>query len=295
MSAERVVATDTGASITRQEAEAKGIALIPLHIIWPDLSQDTDFTMPSDDLYKQMKIRGIPTTSGATYADFLEFYTQLHKQGAREIVSVHITDLKSITVASAKKAGEELQTALPDLSIKVVDSKGVSLVQLELVEKAIEMLNFGATLEETEKEILKFIPLARLYVFPSTLENLRKSGRVTGAKAFIASAFQVFPVIELKDGDVSVKEKVHGQKTGRRRIVELVEKDAETMKRSPVKLGIIYTRDKEIGDELKEALRKIWKEDEVALIGPCEAGPILGVHVGPGTGAVAAFWQPSNE
>ena len=295
MSSERIVATDTATSLTRPEAEVKGIALLPLHIIWPDRTQDTDFTMPHEKLYEQMRIKGIPTTSGATYSDFMEFYDDLHKKGAREIVSVHITDIKSITVGQAKAASEELRETLPDLSIKVIDSKGISLPQLDLVEKAMDFLNQGATLEETEKGVLEYIPYQRLYVSVSTLDNLKQGGRVTGAQAFIASAFQIFPVIELKDGDVSVKEKVHGQKAGRRRIVELVEEDAEKMKKSPVKLGVIYTQDIEIGEELKARLQEIWREDEVTLIGPTEAGPVLGVHTGPGAAAVAAFWNPPGR
>jgi len=294
MSTERIVATDTATSLTRPEAEAKGIALLPLHIIWPDLTQDTDFTMPPEKLYKEMRVKGIPTTSGATYEDFLKFYKGLHEKGAREIVSIHVTDIKSITVASAKTASKDLRKTLPDMSIKVIDSKGISLPQLDLVEKAVDFLNRGATLEETEKGILEYIPYQRLYVSVSTLDNLKKGGRVTGAQAFIASAFQIFPVIELKDGDVSVKEKVHGQKAGRRRIVEMVEKDAEKMGK-PVKLGVIYTENKEIGEELKGRLQEIWKEDEVTLVGPADAGPILGVHAGPGAGAVAAFWNPPGR
>jgi DegV family protein with EDD domain len=133
-----------------------------------------------------------------------------------------------------------------------------------------------------------------LYVALSTLDNLKKGGRVTGAKALIASALQIFPIIELKDGDISVREKVRGEKAGRRRIVELVEKDAENLGK-PVKLGVIYTRDKEVGEELKGRLQEIWKEDEVKLVGPTEAGAILGVHAGPGAGAVAAFWNPPGR
>ena len=77
---------------------------------------------------------------------------------------------------------------------------------------------------------------------------------------------------------------------GGNRIVERLRKDIKD-KGSPARLGIIYTGDPEIGEELKKALGDIWQGNHVEPFGPVEAGSILGTHAGPGAGGIAAFWK----
>lgn len=292
---ERVVATDTGASITQETANKMGVALIPLRIVWTDRSQDTDFTVTHQSFYERMEREGIPTTSGATPQDFITFYEQLHKQGAKEIVSVHITGMKSITCASAMTAAVELMDKYGNLKIEVIDSKTLSTPQRWLVEAAQEMLSKGFPLEQISKEVSEFISLIKFNAAVKTLENLRKSRRVKGIQALAASLLQLLPVIEVsEEGDLEVIAKVRGPRAGRRKIVELI-KDDIAKRGPPEKFGIAYAGDPSAAEELERATEDIWQKEEVSYYPPVEVGYAVGAHAGPGTSAVFALWAHSED
>jgi|GEM_PF-4990409 len=287
---ERIVVSDTAVSISSEDALKEGINLIPLNIIWPDNSQDTDFTLSPEELYKKMEKKGIPTTSGATTGQFLEFYSGLYRKGVREICSVHLTSLKSITHGSAVSAAERLEV-FPDLKIEVVDSFGVSLFQWFLVLEARRLINGNKPLLDIRREVTDMVSNCKLYAAFGTLDNLKKSGRVTGATAIFASVLDIMPVIQVEKGDLTILGKTRGVKKARRMMIDQIRRDIDSKKNLPDKFGIVYTRDSEVGQELLEGTSDIWKSSGVKLFGPLEAGSVLGVHAGPGAGGIAGFWR----
>lgn len=294
MARERIiVATDTGSSMTRQEAEAKGVALVPLHLVWPPgRRQDTDFTITSDELYESMERRGIPTTSGATPPDFKEFYEELYRQGARQVASIHVTSQKSITCDSARWAAEEIMGEHEDLTIEVVDSMTVSSPQLFLAQEAVEMVDRGMSLGEVGEELERLIPQTRLYAAIPDIEHLKASGRVSGLRARVGSLLKFAPVVEVSEGDIVLAETPRTASRARQRVLERVGEDIEEMG-PPTRLGVVYTKDKELGESFAEEL--IALEGLTGFRGEVdlrEAGSILGVHAGPGAVAVSALYRP---
>ena len=291
MLTERLVATDTAASIDRKEAERLGLALIPLHIIWPDGKQDTDFTLTPGELYLGMQKEGIPTTSEATLGDFLSFYQGLYGEGAKEIVSVHLTGLKSGTVARAEEAALEMAETHPDLKISVLDTKAVSVAELFVVLEAKKLIDKGYPLDKVGCDLSRLLPNIRLYAAIDSLTNLAKGGRISGAAALAGSVLQVKPIIKItEDGDLVISEKVRTRRKSWERMVEKLVKDAKEFGRLPKRVGIIYTQNEEVGQELLKAMQAVWESWEIEWVGNYEAGTILGVHAGAGAGGIAAQW-----
>lgn len=298
MPAERVIVTDTAASISPKQAALIGVAMIPLHIIWPDQSQslDTEFFDDPVSFYDKMEHyqsegMGLPKTSAPSAGEFFQLYEQLRAQGAREIGSVHVTSKKSAVYSSAVQGAKLAQEKYSDLTIQVIDSCAVSLPQWFLVQAAREMMGQGLSLEEINKQILDNIKndCNVLYAMISSLRNLVESGRVSGAASLAASLLSIRALVQLKNGDLELYAKEYGTNKALRAIVERLNQDFNR-RGLPTKVGVIYTGDKEIGEKLQAALGNIDKENGVEFVGPIEAGVILGIHTGRRTGAVTAYW-----
>ncbi len=298
MPVERVIVTDTAASISPKEAALIGVAMIPLHIHWPDKSQslDTDFSGNPTGFYKRMEFyqkkgMGLPKTSAPSPGEFFKLYEQLRAQGAREIGSVHVTSKKSAVYNSALQGTELAKEKYLDLKIQVIDSYSVSLAQWFLVEKARKMMEEGQTLEEINNQIAHHTKNGDvvLYVAISSLRNLKESGRVGGAAALAASLLDISALVELKEGDVKLYGKERGVQKGRKAIIKKLKNDI-IQKGLPTQVGVIYTRDEEILEDLKEVFDYMDEEESRSAF-KVEAGSILGIHAGPGAGAVAAFWE----
>lgn len=274
-----------------------GIHLIPLRVIWPDGTQnpDTDFHGKPEAFYKKMAFfksqrKRLPTTSAPNQSEFTEFYNQLYEEGIREVVSVHLARGKSGTYDHALIGAIRAIKQHPDLSVKVVDSGTLSLAQLFLASSAVEMLKQGLPLGKVKKGVIDQIPKTTLRASISSLENLKASGRIPKAAALVGSVLKISILVEVKDGEIDVWGKTMGAVKGRNLIADRLRADIEE-RGNPARLGIIYTGDPAIGEELKNTLSDVWQGDHVELLGPLEAGPILGVHAGPGTGGIAAFWK----
>lgn len=287
MGKETIVATDSASSMTKKEMLQEGVACIPLHIVWPNGKQDTDFTISPEELYQKMPVEGIPTTSGATPKDFREFFNNLKEKGIKQIFSINVSGKKSMTVASAEAVAPEY----PELKIDVLDSQGFCLQQLMLVKEAVKLFKEGFNMTEVKRKILERIPQASCYVSLGTRENIVKSGRLKGAQAFVASVLNIIPVIKVDKGDLLIEQKAMGVSKGRKILAEILKKEVDFRKNLPVKLGIMYTKTKEVGEELKYLLEEIWKSPKVELFEPREAGAALGVHAGPDGVGWVAFWS----
>jgi DegV family protein with EDD domain len=289
MAREVVVATDSAASFAPNEAERMGVAKLPLHIVWPNGSQTTDAVMSPEDFYKKMLREGIPTTSGANVSDFLDLYRNLIAAGAKKILSIHVSGIKSMVLASARIAAEMLNEADPNLHIQTVDSRAVSGSQLYVVEAAAAAVARGASFEESALVAEAASKNVELYITLPNLEHVIRGGRLKGASAILASALRILPLISMQeDGDLHITQKIRGDAAKvRGRMVEVVESLAD-QNGLPERIGVIYTQIKDLGDEVREAIKA---RLNIAVDEPREAGSVLAVHAGPGATGIALRWK----
>lgn len=289
----RLIASDTCIS-----KKPEGVPLIPLHIIWPDESQqlDTEFTEHPEDFYRKMQDfmdKGFdpPTTAQPSTGEFIQFYTTLYERGAREIGSVHIMGSKSGTFANAVSAAREVMATHPDLTIQAMDSGAISLLQLFQVETAINELKKGTDLKKINDILLKNTEKnTSFYVAIKSLENLGKSGRVPGLVAKIGDRSSLKVIIHVIHNELEPRQFALGMKPAIQRIVDNIRDDIDKRKALPSHIGVMYTRDRGTGEEIEKLLEDITRDPHVKFTGSTEAGSLLGIHAGSGAGAVTALW-----
>jgi DegV family protein with EDD domain len=125
-------------------------------------------------------------------------------------------------------------------------------------------------------------PLTGVVFAVDTLEYLHRGGRIGGGAKFLATALDIKPILEIRDGRVEAVERVRTRKKSLARVVQLVEE--RMAGRKPVRLATLHAKAEEdarwlleVGCAYLEPIEKIFTE----------VSPVVGTHAGPGTVGVA--------
>ena len=107
-----------------------------------------------------------------------------------------------------------------------------------------------------------------------TLENLKKGGRIGGAKALVGSMLSLKPIIEVRDGEVHPESR---QRTRTRALAYLIDKvrGLGTLER----LAVMHGDAPDI-DEFLDRLSALYPRDDIVL---GDIGAVIGTHAGPRT------------
>ncbi|MFN8481943.1 MAG: DegV family protein [Anaerolineae bacterium] len=271
------IVTDSTASVPPDLIESHNIVVVPLRVLFGQESYRDGVDMTNEEFYTRLAtVDRLPTTSQPTVAEFFDVYQRIVEAGD-QVVSIHLSSKLSGTYNAAAQAAAEF---LPG-AVSVLDTNWISLPLTFQVRAAAEAAAQGAAVEDVVAAVQRLDPRLHLYFVLDTLENLRKGGRISGAKAMIGGLLHVKPILELKDGAIEPVESPRSKKASIRRLLELM--DATIPAGAPLHVAVIDAR---APSEREEMERQIQERFNVVEILRAEVGSIIGTHTG--TGAVGA-------
>lgn len=275
------IVTDSTAYIPASMMHGHNISVAPLQVIWGEKTYLDGIEIQPSQFYEQLKTAKVmPTTSQTTPAAFEAVYRNLIESG-HDIFSIHISSKLSGTLDSAIQA----KSAFPGAKIELFDSEATSMAlgfQVLAVARAVEQ---GATLEECVAVAKKALPLTGVLFVVSTLEFLHRGGRIGGAAAFLGTALNLKPILELRDGKIEAIERVRTMGKATDRVLELLED--RIGKRTPVRLAALHANAPQEAGVLLERVRESYHVSDVREAFITEVSPVIGVHAGPGTVGIA--------
>lgn len=119
----------------------------------------------------------------------------------------------------AKNLYEEEHGA--DKKIYVFNSRSASVGETLIGMKAQECEEAGCTFEETVEKVEQYISEQNTYFVLETLDVLRKNGRLSNLKAFVASALNIKPVMgSTPEGQICQLGKARGMNKALKQMVE---------------------------------------------------------------------------
>jgi DegV family protein with EDD domain len=217
----------------------------------------------------------LPETAAPAPGQFEAAYRTLRAEGATGIVVVALSSKLSATMQSAELAA---RSVAGDVEVRIVDSLNVSLGVGTIALAAARAAGAGADLAAVEQLARDLVPRTHVFGALDTLDNLKKGGRIGNAKALLASALAIKPIIEVRDGQV---EQAGKQRTRSKALRFLADKVA-TWPGEVHDLAVLSAACDD-ADEFVAMLREHYDHDIV--VG--EIGPVVGTHAGPGTIGVA--------
>lgn len=266
--------TDSGADLPRELASELGVTVVPLKIHFGErvYIDYVDFT-PQQFFTELLASPIIPRTSQPSPGDFVEVYRRLAAEGAKTIVSIHLSGKLSGTLQSAVMA----KAMVPEVEVLPVDSLSASMglgMQVIAAARAAAEGASGAAIADLCQKLSKNI---HIYFTLDTLEYLHKNGRIGRAQTLLGTLLSVKPILTLDDGEIAPADKVRGRS---RVIPRLLEIAAEKLPpKTRVRLTILHSAAEEEANSLKAELERQYEvvEGRVSWI-----GAMIGCHTGPG-------------
>lgn len=270
------IVTDSSCDLPAQWVEQTGAVIVPLSIRFGDEEFVDGVDLTAESFWSRLTTGGgLPETSAPSAGAFHEAFEGLAARGADGIVAVCLSSHLSATYQSAVIAAERF----PDLAVRVIDSRTVSMALGLQVIAAAEKAKEGATLDEVVNATLQASASANLVAALDTLEFLRRGGRIGGAQALLANLLDVKPLITFVDGVVAPAGRVRTRSKARGSLVSRIAEVSDRLRSVAVIHGAASGVD-ELVDGVRQAAPGI--EPIVA-----ELGPVVGTHAGPGTVGVA--------
>lgn len=248
-----------------------------------DMGKDPD-TIPG--FYARLEEGGLPSTSQINEFSYREYFSSLLEKG--DVLHIALGTGMTNSAINALAAANDLKDEFPDRKLVVIDSLASSSGYGLLVDYAADMRDAGKSLEETAQWLESTKNRFHHHFFSTDMTFFRRSGRVSGTAAAVATILGICPVMRLNDkGAIIAYGKVRGKKAAIRHMVDQMLAHAEGGEHYSGKCFISNSNCPETAMKLKEELKKHFKEmsEDIRIT---EIGPIIGSHTGPGT--VAFFF-----
>jgi DegV family protein with EDD domain len=138
----------------------------------------------------------------------------------------------------------------------------------------------GATMEECKSIVERGCSQSGVLFAVSTLEYLRRGGRIGGAAAFLGTALNLKPILELREGKIEAVERVRTMNKAIDRLLDLFEERIGT--RRPVQIAALHANAPEEARKLLERARQRFDQSDISAAVLSEVSPVIGTHTGPG-------------
>jgi len=281
MSRTVALVTDSTALLPPEVVEERGIVVVPLQVVVGARSyhEGVDEEATSDTIARALREWTPVSTSRPTPAVFLEAYERARRQGAEEVLSIHLSGEMSGTFESAQLAARDAS-----LPVRAVDTRQLGMGIGYAVLTAADVLDAGGSVEEATGAALARADGTTSLFYVDTLEYLRRGGRIGAAAALLGSALAVKPLLEIVDGRIATREKVRTTGRALSRLEELAVAAAGDRK---VDVWVAHLANPERADALAADLgRRLADNLSGGEVAVGEVGAVIGAHVGPGMVAV---------
>ena len=249
------IMTDSASDISYADEQKYNISVIPFPITLGDKTYTSRVDFDNEQFFSLMaQFDEIPKTAQITPFQFQEIYLRQAQAGVTDLVLVLINSKGSSTYDNSVQAIELFYEEYPEyrdrLHIHSFDGMGYNALYGSPVVHAAQMCAEGASLEEILNYLTEILPRRQIYFGIYDLKYAAKSGRIPTAAAFLGTALNMKPVMNIFDRSITTAAKCRGER-------KLVEKVAE-MSIAAMEPGspyeIVYGSDPTCLDELRRLM-----------------------------------------
>lgn len=275
-----VVVTDASSRLPADLLEKWAIRVVPLHVLLDggDLRDGVD-EIP-DDVYQHHA-----TTAAATPAELDAAYRRaLTDSGGDGVVAVHISSALSGTCGVGERTGAEIGSA-----VRVIDSRSAAMGTGFVALAAARAAASGGDLETVVAAANSAVSRSHAFIVVHGLDNLRRSGRIGGAKAWLGTALSLKPLLRIDDGKLVLAQRV---RTVSKATATMLDRVCEIVGDGSAAVAVHHVANPDGAKEVAAALAQRLPACEPPIV--TSLGPVLGVHVGPGAVAVCLDLAPGQ-
>ena len=278
---EVAIVTDSGADIPAEEVARLGIQIVPVRLSFGDREFLDGVTLTSERFYELLRESDeAPLTSQPPAQDFSRTYSLLTSHGY-SVISVGLSEQLSGTTAAARQAAGR-----PDAGdVRVIDSLNATTGQGLLAMAAAQAAQEGMSADEVSALLLELIPRTRVFAVADDLSYAVKGGRVPAWMKRVADLLRLNPVLTASpEGRMKLGGFHAGRGASPSRLAGTVVKQMD--ERTMYRVMVAHANNEEGARATRHHIFE--RHGRIHSCHVTEAGPALGVHLGPG-GLIVAF------
>jgi DegV family protein with EDD domain len=275
------IVADSSTNINLQQAKQLGIEIAPLSIIVNDKEYQDQVDMAPSRLIELLKEKAVPTTSQPNLGLLDGMMKNLKSQNFDYIIVFTLSSFLSGTHQAFRLAATDNDIE----NIDIVDSLSIAGPLKDVVLKAAEMAKAGATKEEILAMSKTVFAMTTSFLFPNTLDQLKRGGRVSPAVAALSSLLKIKPLLMLKNGGTTI-EKFNTART-ETKIFDLMldEFEKQEVKAGTHKIHVLHCEGLDVAESFITNLKTRFGDIEVEV---SELPAVLAAHAGIKSIAVQA-------
>lgn len=217
------IVTDTNSGISKQEAEKYGIYLIPMPVIIDDEIYYENENISAEEFYRFLKSDKNVSTSQPSPGDIMDLWNKLLSEDNYDsIVYIPMSSALSKSCEVAMSLARDYEN-----KVYVVDNHRLSITLKESVLQAKELADNGKSAAEIKDILDKDGLNSVIYVTVSTLEYLKKGGRITPAVAMIGSVLNIKPILSIQGNTLDSFAKARNIKKCKSIMIDAIKNDIE--------------------------------------------------------------------
>jgi DegV family protein with EDD domain len=257
-------------------ADALGIRIVPLSVRFGDTEYIDRTTITATEFWSKCAASPVlPETAAPSPGQYEAEYRALAAAGATGIVVICLSSDLSATMQSAELGA---RAVAPDIDVRIIDSRNASMGLGLTVLECAEAAQRGTGTDEIVALANSMIPRMRVFAALDTLDNLKKGGRIGGAKAMLATALSIKPLISITNGLVEEAGKQRTRSKALAYLVDILKNQPGTVER----LSVLNAQCADI-DAFVAMVKTVYSGE--IIVG--DIGAVIGTHAGQGTIGIA--------
>ena len=274
------IVTDSASDISLEEAEDLGIEIVPLSVRFGEAEYTDLVDLSVSDFYQKMSESDLlPSTAAPSPGAFETAFKRCAEAGAEGVICINLSLALSATGQAAQLAADALADTLP---VKCIDSKSITSGLGTIIRKAAEAAKNGGSMDDIVSLVENLTGRTRIFATLDTLDNLKKGGRIGGAKAMLGTMLQFKPCLDLSSGEVVEAGRQRTRKKSLIWLKEVLEGESEISE-----LSIIHGDAPDV-EEFATLISDIVPREQIRIN---QLGAVIGTHGGPRVLGVTSLVQ----
>ena len=264
------IVTDSASDISLEEAKELGIEIVPLSVRFGETEYTDLIDLSVSDFYQKMSESDLlPATAAPSPGAFEAAFKRCAEAGAEGVVCINLSLALSATGQAAQLAADAL---VDTITVKCIDSKSITSGLGTIIRKAASAAKAGKSMDEIISLVEGLASKTRIFATLDTLENLKKGGRIGGAKAMVGTMLQFKPCLDLSSGEVVEAGRQRTRKKSLMWLKEVLENEGEI-----TDLCIIHGDAPDV-EEFADLISDLVPQENIRIN---QLGAVIGTHGGP--------------
>ncbi|KAI4452641.1 DegV domain-containing protein [Eubacterium plexicaudatum ASF492] len=192
-------------------------------------------------------------------------YYDAYECEAEHIYAVTLSARLSGSFNSAQTAKQMFESDYPDKQVYVFNSCSASIGETLIAMKIQELEEEGCTFEQTVERTQAYIAQQRTFFVLETLETLRKNGRLSNLKAFVANVLNIKPVMgSTPEGEICQLGQAQGINKALERMVQEILRHVDGKEKQM--LAIAHCNCPKRAERVKEKLEKLMNFKDILIL-----------------------------